>query len=142
MDEPILNKEGILHRSAGLVKKVWSIRFFRFLVVGGINTLFGYSVFAIFTLLKFHYGISLLIGTICGVLFNFNTTGRIVFNSKDGSLIFRFFLVYGITYGINYAGLWLFERIRIGPLIAGAILILPVAVIAYYLNKYLVFSKS
>ena len=111
-------------------------------VLTPITTLYPCSVFAIFTLLKFHYGLSLLFGTICGVLFNFNTTGRIVFNSKDGSLIFRFFLVYGITYGINYAGLWLFERIHVGPLMAGAILILPVAVIAYYLNKYLVFSKS
>lgn len=125
-----------------IIKKIWGIRFFRFLVVGGINTLFGYCVFAILILLNFYYPWALLIGTVCGVLFNFNTTGRIVFNSKDKSLIFRFFLIYGTTYGMNYAGLWTFDQFHVKALIGGAVLLLPMAVISYTLNKNLVFSKT
>jgi putative flippase GtrA len=60
----------------------------------------------------------------------------------DNWLIFKFFLVYGITYCINYSGLWLFDHINIKPLLAGAILILPVACISFLLNKSLVFRKG
>jgi putative flippase GtrA len=142
MGQHSINETPIVAKLFELIKKIWRIRFFRFLVVGGVNTLFSYSVFAIFILLKIPYGIALLIATICGILFNFKTTGRIVFGNKSNSLIFKFFLVYGITYCINYAGLWGFVQIHIKPLVAGAFLILPSAIIAYFLNKTLVFSKS
>ncbi|MHC5824813.1 MAG: GtrA family protein, partial [Nostoc sp.] len=45
-----------------------SKRFIRFLIVGGINTLFGYSLFALLILLNFHYEIAALISTACGIL--------------------------------------------------------------------------
>lgn len=78
-----------------------SIRFIKFLGVGVINTLFGYGIFALFLFLGLHFSLASLIGTILAVIFNFFTTGRIVFNNKNNLLIWKFILVYAILYLIN-----------------------------------------
>jgi len=125
-----------------LIKKLWSIQFFRFLLVGGINTLFGYLVFSALILLKLHYSLASLFGTILGVIFNYFTTGRIVFNHRDAKLIIKFFGVYGITYLVNLFFLNIFDKLKINMLIAGAILIFPVALLSYFLNKTFVFQEN
>ena len=135
-------KEILAGRFKNFVTKAWSIRFFRFLVVGGINTLFGYAIYSIFILLHTHYAIASLLATICGVIFNFFTTGRIVFHNKNSSLIFRFFLVYGITYLVNLFALSRFDAAGFNMLAAGAIMVLPLAVLSYFLNKKLVFQET
>jgi putative flippase GtrA len=129
----------LVERVLGFVNKIWSIRFFRFLFVGGINSLFGYLVFSIFILLKINKAIALLIATILGVLFNFFTTGRIVFKNKDPRLLIKFFGVYGVTYLINLFFLELFNGHQINILIAQAILMFPIALLSYFLNRTLVF---
>jgi putative flippase GtrA len=115
--------------------------FIRFLVVGGINTLFGYGLFALFLFLHLHYAIASLLSTIVGVLFNFKTTGRLVFQSNDNRLIVRFFAVYGMVYVLNVLLLKGFKWMGLNLYISGAILILPLAVVSYLLNKRLVFKK-
>lgn len=123
-------------------QSLWAIPFLRFLVVGGINTVFGYSVFAILTLLKVHYAIALFLGNVLGILFNFNTTGRIVFHNRDNRRIFGFFGVYGITYLVNLACLRVFDLNHVNMLIAGAIMVLPMAAFSFILNRAFVFKTS
>ena len=135
------SKETLKGRFINFVTRAWSIRFIRFLVVGGINTLFGYTIYSIFILLRTHYAIASLLSVICGVIFNFFTTGRIVFHNKNSSLIFRFFLVYGITYLVNLLALNRFNAANFNMLAAGAIMILPSAILSYFLNKKLVFKE-
>ncbi len=117
-------------------------QFFLFLVVGGINTVFGYCIFAIFIYIGFHYPLAALLGTICGVLFNFKTTGVIVFKSKNNKLIFKFFAVYGLTYIINIVYLKLFLYYIPNIYILQAIAVLPMALISYFLNKKFVFESG
>lgn len=121
--------------------RLWSNQFLRFLVVGGINTVFGYSVYSAFILLNLHYVLAALLGQICGVLFNFKTTGTIVFKNKDNHLIFRFFGVYLVTYLITIGLLKIFDTYGVNHLVAGAIIILPVAFLSFLLNKKFVFSR-
>ena len=128
-----------VNRVIGFVNKIWSIRFFRFLFVGGINTVFGYLVYSVFILLQIHYSIASLLATILGVIFNYFTTGRIVFNNTDSKLLIKFFGVYGITYLVNLLFLKIFDNYQVNMLIAGAILIFPSAFLSYFLNKTLVF---
>ncbi len=115
-------------------------RFIRFLIVGGINTAFGYGIFALLIFLKVHYAIAALLATILGVLFNFKTTGRLVFGSKDNGLIFKFVGVYAIIYAINTATLGVFNFFKVYMYLAGAVMILPMAMVAFVLNKSLVFK--
>jgi len=136
--------------TAGLIRKLWSIQFLRFLAVGGVNTAFGYGVFALIILLNRHFKVcspeaelvvAPLISQICGILFNFKTTGTIVFRNRNNRLILRFFAVYSITYALNYGLLRLLESISIERLAGGAILVLPLALLAYFLNKRYVFNS-
>jgi len=130
----------LIRKIIDLIHKVWSIPFLRFLVVGGINTAFGYSVFALFILIGLHYVLAALLATICGILFNFKTTGTLVFKNRNNRLIFRFFGVYLITYFSVVGLLKLFDMAGVTPLVAMAIILLPMGIAAFLLMKKLVFK--
>jgi len=117
-------------------------QFIKFLFVGGINTAFGYGIFALFIFIGLHYSLAVFLGTVCGILFNFKTTGSLVFKNKNNALIFRFFGVYGVTFILNVIGLKLFTIFDINNYLGGALLILPMAVVSFGLNKKLVFSTD
>lgn len=112
----------------------------RFFFVSGLNTFFGYGLFALLVFIGLVYPIALLVATIAGILFNFKTIGIIVFKNHDNLLIFRFFGVYGITYLFNLGGLALFKYFEINIYLAGAILLIPVGLLAFLLNKVFVFN--
>jgi len=125
------------------IKKLWQIRLLRFLVVGAINTLFSYLVYAILILLGIHYSIATLVSTILGVIFNFFTTGRIVFHSMDNKRFIMFALVYTLTYFVNVLLLrWLVDGLNMDKLLAGALVTLPVALLSYLLNSKLTFKNK
>ena len=115
-------------------------RFVRFLLVGLMNTAFGYGVFALFILLNLHYSIAALLSTVCGILFNFRTTGRLVFGSRDNSLLLRFFGVYGVTYVLGVLCLRVSTAYQWNVLMVAALLMPPMAVLSYTLNRVFVFD--
>jgi len=117
-------------------------RFIKFLFVGALNTVFGYSVYAILLMIGAHYSLAALVATVLGVLFNFKTTGKLVFNNSDNSLLIRFIATYTATYIINIMLLKLFKLINFNMYIAGAILILPMALVSYVLLKNFVFDQK
>lgn len=121
--------------------KILKNQFFRFIIASGVNTIFGYLVFSFFIFLGLYYPIAVLFGTICGMLFNFQTIGRFVFLNKKISLIFRFIGVYSITYVLFTLGVGLLIRVGLSSYVAGAIIIIPVGITSFILNKKLVFSK-
>lgn len=117
-------------------------RFVKFLIVGGINTVFGYGVFALLIFLKFHYAVAALLATILGILFNFKTTGTIVFKNSDNSLLFKFIGVYAVLYFINTGVLKIFHSYSVNMYLAGALLIFPSAALSFLLNKKFVFINE
>ena len=122
-----------------LIRKFWDNQLLRFLVVGGVNTIFGYCMYALFTFIGLHYALAVLLAQISGVIFNFNTTGKIVFYNTKSHLIFRFAGVYVFLYVINVLILSLFAKIDYNMYFAGLILILPMALLSFLLNKKFVF---
>lgn len=115
-------------------------RFILFLVVGGVNTLFGYSLYALLLYLHLHYALASLLATIGGVLFNFKTTGIIVFKNNNNRLLVRFMAVYSVTYLINLGCLKVFSSFNANMYIAGAVFILPMALLTFVLQKKCVFG--
>lgn len=113
-----------------------------FLAVGVLNTAFGYGCFVVFLRLQLHYALAALFSTILGVLFNFRTIGWIVFRNRDNGLLLRFIGVYAAIYGINLLGLRLLIGIGVGPVLGGAVLLLPSALLAYFLQKRFVFANG
>jgi putative flippase GtrA len=117
-------------------------RFIKFLFVGGINTVFGYALYALFIYLGMHYSLAVLLGTIIGIMFNFKTTGKFVFRNNNNSLIFKFVGVYIITYCLNVAALSIFDHYHFDLYAAGLFLLLPMALISYVLNSRFVFKEN
>ena len=109
-------------------------QFLKFLLIGGLNTLFGYSLFALFIFLGIHFTLASLLSTILGILFNFKTTGGFVFQNKNNRLIYRFFVVYTVVYLLNIALLKLLNSNGFDLYFAGAIITLPLAIVTFLLN--------
>ncbi|MCD8024322.1 MAG: GtrA family protein [Candidatus Gastranaerophilales bacterium] len=108
-----------------------------------MNTVFSYIVYAFFVTITGHATFSLGISYIIGILFNFQTTGRIVFKNKNNKLILKFFLSYLITFFINrYALDTLVNTIGVDKYLSQAILVFPIAMISFLILKYFVFSKT
>ena len=127
------------------IQKILKIRFIRFLLVGGINTAVGYGLFALLTSFGLHYTFALLISTVVGILFNFKTIGLIVFQSKDNRLILKFFLVYLVGFILNNIGIWGISKLiehQLEVYFAGAIIILPVSVLTFFLHRNFVFNQN
>jgi len=115
-------------------------RFIKFLFVGGLNTIFGYGLFAFFIFLHLNYIVAITLGTFIAILFNFKTTGLIVFKNNDNKLILKFFGVYLVVYFLNVVGLWIFNQFDISNYIAGAVLVFPVAIVSFLLMRKIVFK--
>jgi len=116
-----------------------SRRFFHFLLVGGINTAFGYAAFVACLWLGMHYAIAAAVATILGVLFNFHSTGKLVFSSTNHRQLPLFAGVYVVVYLVNVLGLSLLSAAKIPPWLGGLLLILPCAMLSYFLNSRFVF---
>jgi len=95
----------------------WRYPFLRFVAVGLLNTAFGYTVYAALVLAGLHRSAALVVATVPSILFNFRTTGLLVFRSRDNGLLLRFVLVYAMSLGFNAALLeFLCRGMGLGPL--------------------------
>ena len=116
-------------------------QFVTFLFVGVLNTLVGYLLYVFFVWVGCNYIFFFLFSTILGVLFNFKTIGVIVFKSHNNRLLGKFFGVYGMVYVCNVLGLKCLDKVGVTNMyIAGAILVLPLALLGFGLNKKWVFK--
>lgn len=125
-----------------LIQKFLTKQFLLFVAVGIINTLFAYGVFALFIFIKLHYSLASLLQLILGILFNFKTTGRVVFKNTDNKLLGRFFAIYTLIYGLYLLGLKIFNIFEISNYIAGAILLPPLSLLTFILQKEWVFKNK
>jgi putative flippase GtrA len=116
-----------------------SIQFLKFLVVGALNTLFGYSVFAGLVLAGVPPVPALVLTYVVGVLFNFMTTRRFVFSSSPRASLLRFIGAYVVIYFFNLGLYKLFELAGAVPLVAQALCLPVVAVFSFFLFKFQVF---
>lgn len=114
-------------------------QFLRFVMVGVLNTCFGYSVFALLVWLGAPYQLATAISTLAGIAFNFQTTGRLVFSGAPWPRLIRFAAVYALIYLLNISGIALLLRLNVNVYAAYALLIPPLAVLTYLLHKKFVF---
>ena len=115
--------------------------FVKFILVGILNTAFGYGAFALLMYTGLHYSAAVVLSTIAGILFNFKTTGVLVFKNKDNSLIFKFIAVYTLVCITGIIILRLAQIAHINLYFAGLVSTGICAVTAFLLNKDWVFKK-
>jgi len=124
-----------------VIIRITKYTFIRFLLVGGLNTAFGYSIYALLLYAGIHFSLASFISTCLGVLFNFKTVGRLVFKNSKSSLFVKFAGVYLFVYLVSIGCLNFFNINNVNMYIAGAILIFPMAVLSFCLNKLFVFKE-
>ena len=111
----------------------------RFVVVGVLNTAFSYLFYAALVLARVDYRWALTICSAVTIVWNFNTTGRLVFGNRRQSLIFKFVIGYGAIYLINLGMLVLLARYGIGELARQAVALPVIVVLSFVLNRGWVF---
>jgi putative flippase GtrA len=116
-------------------------KYVRFMLVGALNVVFGYLVFAGLTRLGWRDTFAVPAATIAGVGFNFVTYGKLVFESLDRRSLPRFVSVYAGLYVCNVAGLRALARVGIDAYTAQAALVVPLAMLSYVLNDRWVFRE-
>jgi putative flippase GtrA len=126
----------------GLIRRILQYRFIKFLFVGGLNTLFSYALYAFLLFAGCNFVVAATVSTLIGILFNFKTTGKLVFKNSDNKLLFKFFGVYGVTYTLNIFFLRFLSAQGVNAYLSGAITVFPVAVLSFVLMRTFVFPKA
>ncbi|MFK0386675.1 GtrA family protein [Agrobacterium sp. NPDC090273] len=116
-------------------------RIVKFLIVGVINTIFGYTIYVGSLWIGLHYTTAVATSTILGILFNFKSIGAFVFESRDNALLLRFIGVYLFLYLVNISGVSFLVHFDVPAWLAGLLLLLPLAILSFLLNRRYVFSK-
>ena len=114
----------------------------RFIFIGILNTACGYSLYALLIFLGLRFDLAILIATVLGVLFNFKTTGILVFNNRRNNLIFRYFGAYAVVYLVNVLFVWLMLKSDINSYLAQAFAMPIIVVLSYIMQRDFVFKMS
>ncbi len=116
-----------------------SNRYMRFLVAGGLNTLFGFAVYSAAILMGAPIWLALLVGMLAGTGFNFITTGGYVFRDLSLSRFPRFVICYLFTYLVNLGLIGLLSTWLGNPILSQAAITIPMAFLAYLIMARFVF---
>ena len=116
--------------------------FIRFLVAGGVNTLFGFAVYSACILAGLSVWLSLLTGMLAGTVFNFFTTGGYAFRQLSLGRFPRFVACYLFIYGLNLVLIDMLSAWMDSKIVAQAIITIPMALLSYYLmSRWVFFSR-
>ncbi|NOC94191.1 GtrA family protein [Ruegeria sp. HKCCD6604] len=107
--------------------------FMLFALVGIVNTAFGYAVFSVLSLSGLPAQAALAISFVIGVLWNFMTHARIVFDTKGFRKLPFYLLAYVMVYVFNAFSLEALLSTGLHPILAQGLLVLPAAVLAFIL---------
>ena len=130
-----------LHRARALVRTLWRAPFFRFLVVGGVNTLFHLAVFRALLALSVDDRIAIALAWVAGIAFNFKTTGAIVFRSGGLRRAIPFVLVYVAIWALNVVLFRTLVEAGLPKMVAQAVVLVGVVPLSYVSLKRLVFDR-
>ncbi len=116
-------------------------RILHFLAAGGLNTAFGYAVFAALIWTGLGHDTAVVLSTIAGVAFNYGTYGK-VFAAQGFARLPAFVAVYGALLLANVLLLRAFVAAGTGPYLGQALVLTIVIPITYLALKRFVFAPA
>ncbi|WP_428333987.1 GtrA family protein [Novosphingobium sp.] len=116
-------------------------RFALFLLIGAVNTGFGYAAFALFLWTGFGRDTAVVLGTIAGVIFNFRTIGS-VFAARGLARLPHFVATYGVLLAANIALLRIVTATGVGAYLAEALVVLAIAPVSFFIMRRFVFGPA
>ena len=116
----------------------------KFLSAGVLNTVFGYSVYAVLLFIKVHYLVALFVATVAGVVFNYISFGRIVFNGHGGWFVFgKFVIAYALIYVVNAVLLRILMAYFLLNPYLGQVICIPISILlSWLLMNYWVYKND
>ena len=106
-----------------------------------VNTVFGYSLYALFVAVGLNMYVAQLVGHVLGVTFNYFTYSRHAFRGTQGSKL-RFVMAYAGHYVVSLAMLAISARVLSSPYAAGLLALILASLLNYFVLKNLVFTKT
>lgn len=127
-----------------LTSKFYKINstFIRFICVGCLNTGFGLGVYCLCIFCGIPYYYATLISNVLGVLFNFKTTGVLVFKNNDNRLLFKFIMCYVMVYVANTIFVKCFLLLGLNSYYSGIVSTPISAICSYLLLKRIVYYEK
>ncbi len=116
-------------------------QFYRFIFVGIVNTAFSYSIYYLLCQTALPISIALALSTVMGIVFNYFSTGRLVFGNRGSRCFMKFILVYVTIYLINLLALCSLIVIGLPPEISQALLLPIIALLTFLVMKEIVFRE-
>jgi putative flippase GtrA len=116
-------------------------KFIKFLLVGGLNTLFGFAVYSAVYWATRSYVIAVVSANIIGPVFNFFTTGRMVFANSRLSALLPFLCGYAFTCVLNLGLIAVLVAAGVGAIWAQALCLPLLVLTSYAINDRLVFGE-
>ena len=116
-------------------------QFLRFLVAGGVNTLFSFGVNIGAMVAGLPVWLSMLIGTLAGIAFNFFTHGGYAFRDLSARRLPRYLLGYVVVYFVALAAFHALQLVVPGPIACQVLLVVPMALLSYLIMSRFVFQK-
>lgn len=118
------------------------IRLLKYIGTGIINTLFGYGFYALLLYYEMIPSYALLIATVMGLIFNYQTNKHYVFNDFRGNF-FRFCLSYAVIYIFNLMLLnGALYFLTSSAYFAQILCLPPTVIIGYFILKNFSFKKE
>lgn len=127
------------------LKKLFAKQEIRFLMVGVLNTIVGYGLYALFLALNINYLVANTFSTILGVLHSYLWNRFYTFKSKDKALneFIKFSLVYLVSYLLGTFTLFIMkDKLSLSPYIAGFVNLFFTTLISFFGHKYFSFKKQ
>lgn len=115
-------------------------RLWRYYQAGIVNTAFGYGLYATFVAAGFNMYVAQITAHFLGVAFNYLTYSRHAFRDSQASKV-RFVMSYVVNYLLGLASLATLSRIFVSPYIAGALAVVLVSLINYFILRHFVFNR-
>lgn len=120
--------------SLGSLQRLW-----RYYQAGIVNTLFGYGLYALFVAAGFNMYVAQITAHVLGIVFNYFTYSRHAFHDAEASKT-RFVLSYVVNYFLGLASLAAAAQVIRSPYVAGAVAVVFVSLVNYFILKHFVFT--
>ena len=111
----------------------------QYFLAGGLNTIFGIFAYISFLQIGFNYTIALAFSTLAGVLFNYLTLSKLVFNLSSLRALIKYSLNYLIVYFISISLIYLLMELGLNQNFSGAVVISIMSLLNFYILKKFIF---
>jgi putative flippase GtrA len=116
-------------------------RFLRFLIVGGLNTAVNYGIYALLVYLGLGYLLAATLSFVAGLVISFKSQRRFVFRSRGKHSFTLFVASWLLIYVIHVSMLGLLVRSGVDSYLAGALLLVPTALLSFAVLRLVVFRE-